>query len=111
MAVLYTIVEGWTQELGPFTLRKDGVAINLLNITVDLILEPSHSLEPITFTGVVRKADQTQVGNHGQMFFKPAASDLLNKDSPYLVRWKLTDASGVVFAPSGEQDQIIVNKP
>jgi hypothetical protein len=105
MAKLLDIVEGWTAELGPFTLKNDGGALNLTGLTVvPLIRDADQRL--ITFAGTSEKdADQTT----GRMYLTPTAADFKAARAPYTLRWKVTDSDGkVVHYPNGEADTIEV---
>jgi hypothetical protein len=112
MALLVTIVEGWTDELGPFTLRKNGQPINLTDITVTLRLRPVQGTVYSDTVGDVRvEADQTT--KPGQVYFKPDANDFSARKSPYSVRWQLVDASNNTrYIPNSKApDTIEVVKP
>lgn len=112
MAELFEIVEGWTEELEPFTLKKAGSPIDLTNLMVTLLLTPHKANTPKTLTGTTRvDADQSALGNRGKVYYKPSATDLLASESPYSIRWKIQDQGGnVVFVPSEGQDTISVVK-
>lgn len=108
MAKLLEIVEGWTGELGPFTLKADGVAVDLTGMTVALILKDRSGAQVIT-TGDTR-VDGTP--STGQVYYRPDADDMSNALSPYTVHWQVTDGSGyVVFFPNGAADTIVVFRP
>lgn len=108
MAKLLEIVEGWTDELGPFTLKADGTAIDLTGLTVELVLKGRDGVA-VTTTGNTRVDDDETTG---QVYYQPDADDLTNVGSPYTVHWKVTDGAGdVVFFPNGAADSIVVFKP
>jgi len=113
MAELFSIVEGWTKELGPFTLKIDGVPPSLLGMTVALQLRPVK--RPGLFsdgTGDVRLAQTTDALASGQVYYKPDAEDFTAAHSPYTLRWKVTDGnSDVVFFPNDAADTIVVQLP
>lgn len=107
MAKLLDVVEGWTQELGPFTLLVNGVAVDLTGMTVLLLLFDNVG-NPIAYTGTTR-VDATPTT--GRVYYTPAASDLSAARGPIDVRWKVTDGAGtVVFFPNAAADQIFVYK-
>jgi hypothetical protein len=108
MAKLLDIVEGWTGELGPFTLKADGTAVDLTGMTVELILKD------LSGTVVTTSGDTRVHGTPttGQVYYQPDAADMTSAASPYSVHWKVTDGSGyVVFFPNSAADTIVVFKP
>lgn len=106
---LLDIVEGWTGELGPFTLRADGVPVNLTGLTVELLIRPWNRQGRFSETdGDVRVV----AGTGGQVYYAPDASDFSAAEGPYEMRWRVTDSDGfVVFFPNGEGDYIGVGWP
>ena len=111
MAVLERLTEGWTAELAAFTCKLDDVAQSLDGITIELVLRDNQDRR-VTVTGTTRKdVDQTG-GGKGKVYYKPGASDLKKRLSPYRIRWKATDGAGdVVYYPDGEPDTIEVFEP
>lgn len=108
MAKLLEIVEGWTGELGPFTLKADGVAVDLTGMTVGLVLK-KRAGETVSTLGNTRVDDAP---NTGRVYYAPDADDMVNALSPYTVHWQVTDGVGkVVFFPNGAADTIVVFKP
>lgn len=108
MAKLLEIVEGWTGELGPFTLKADGVAVDLTGMTVALVLKDKDGAAVDT-TGDTRVSGTP---TSGKVYYAPGAADMTNAASPYTVHWSVTDAFGkVVFFPNGAADTIVVFKP
>ena len=106
---LLDVVEGWTGELGPFTLKVDGVPIDLNGIDVALQLRPQA--RPGLFVDAEGDVRVDLLAS-GQVYYKPDAADLRAADSPYTIRWKLTDgADDVIYVPSGEADTIVVHLP
>lgn len=105
MSLLCTVTEGWTQELGPFTLLVDGVPLDLTGMTVALILRNVQGrLSTVTGDTRIDAAPTT-----GKVYYKPDAVDLLAKKGPYTLHWKVTDGAGdVVFFPNGAADTIAV---
>ena len=112
MALLYTITEGWTKALGPFTLSINGAALNLTGYDVQLKLRPVASNTMVDTVGDVEMLpDQAGTGK-GKVTFKPDATDFKASKNEYAVHWQLTDGNGdVVFFPNGEPDTIKVVKP
>ncbi len=104
MSALLEVTEGWTDELGPFSLfTNDTDPFDPSNYDVELILK-RRSGDVVDTTGKTRNADQ-------KVYFKPEDGDLLHKYSPYTMHWKVTDINGdVVFFPHGAPDTMIVNK-
>ena len=112
MALLYTITEGWTKALGPFTLSINGAPLNLTGYNVELKLRPLSSNTFQDTTGdVTPVADQAGTGK-GKVMYKPDVEDFKASKGEYAVHWKLTDGDGdVVFFPNGDPDTIKVVKP
>lgn len=111
MSQLFEIVEGWTEELEAFTLKKSGDPIDLTNLTVTLVLRGHKANTPKTLTGTTR-VDADQLGSgKGKVYYKPAATDLKQSESPYSLRWKLEDQVGnIVYVPSEGEDTVSVVK-
>lgn len=108
MAKLLDIVEGWTGEIGPFTLKADGTAVDLTGMTVELVLK-DRSGTAVTTSGDTRVHGTPTTG---QVYYQPDAADMTSAASPYSVHWKVTDGSGyVVFFPNSAADTIVVFKP
>src|SRR4051812_29963596 len=110
MAKLFDIVEGWTQELGPFVLSIDGV-----------VQDPTtfDDIQLILRKGVVGKAGGGELVSveesalrltSGAVYWTPQDTDLKSANSPYTVHWKVTVGGRVVFFPSGLADTIEVEK-
>lgn len=107
MAKLLDVVEGWTDELGPFTLKADGVAVDLTGMTVALVLTDVLGAT-VTIAGSTRvDSDPTT----GKVYYQPTAADLTNALQPYKLRWRVTDGADVVFFPNAAADTIAVFKP
>jgi hypothetical protein len=113
MAELLDITQGWTKQLGPFTLRNDGVPVDLTGLTVRLLLRGKGMPQFIPVSGQIQiDPDQSELGNRGQVYYKPAATDFRWDKSPYACHWEVTDQAGdVVFFPNGEADTIGVAQP
>ena len=112
MALLYTITEGWTKPLGPFTLSINGAALNLTGFTVNLKLRPLVSSTFSDTAGDVTVLPDQFGTQKGQVMFKPDVEDFKASKGEYAVHWELTDANGdVAFWPNGDPDTIKVVKP
>lgn len=111
MAVVLRLTEGWTKEIGPFTLKIDGVGFPLApGVVATLVLKGKGRAASDT-AGDVR-ADSDQATYPGRVWWKPDASDMVAAYSPYTVHWKVTDVAGdVAFFPHGEADEIEVFTP
>lgn len=114
---LFSIVEGWTQEIGPFTLRINQLAIALTGFTVSLELRDSNGTV-VTPGGTVRVAAD-QIAEKGHVYYTPVAADFtwitaegtgaLPQD--YRMHWKVVDGSNkVVYFPNGAADVIAVHR-
>ena len=113
MSELLSIVEGWTDTIGPFTLKVDGTALNLTGYTVALqIRRPSGTV--VTAGGTLTVSTQSG-GTVGQVTYVPVAADFdwdatvdRTKQS-HSVRFKVTDGNGkIVYFPNAEADEICV---
>lgn len=113
---LLSITEGWTQRLGPFVARADGVPVALptvLDNPATAVLQiRGHGLEEYVDTDGDVEVDPDQVTNIGQFSFDPDAADFEHGHSPYTFRLKVTDSDGkIAYFPNGEADLIRVFKP
>jgi hypothetical protein len=108
MAQLLDITEGWTGELGPFTLLLDGAAQNLTGMTVVAKIRPEASSSYVDLDGDVRvDSDATT----GKVYLNFDADDLEAASSPYTLHFQVTDGNGkVVFFPNGKADTIRVHR-
>lgn len=104
-AALLDIVEGWTQTIGPFTLKVNGAPINLTGFTITLSMHRASGAVVVP-GGVITLLNQGT--NPGQLTYTPVASDFIYEDNqytieqPYQLHWKVVDgASKVVYFPSG----------
>lgn len=109
MARLLGIKEGWTGEIGPFTLRANGAPFSLSGFTVSIVLTKADGTV-VDSPGTVSKANQ--ISFPGQVYFTPAADIWQASASPYSVSWRVVDgASKVEYFPNEASDQISVTKP
>lgn len=109
---LLTIVSGWTEALGPFTLRADGVAVDLTAFTVEAVIRNSLGTL-VAAAGDVTVRDQ--VAHPGQVMYAPVATDFVHQSTgskgvqAFRLHWRVTDGSGkIVFFPNGEAEVIDV---
>jgi hypothetical protein len=104
---LFEITEGWTQELGPFGLKIDGVLQDLSGCTVTMV-GTDASRNNKTFGGTIRLAsDQGGVGK-GLVYYTPVAADFVAGKYPYAVHFKVVSSSNVVFFPNAEAYEVAV---
>jgi hypothetical protein len=107
-APLCSIVEGWSGAL-PFTLNADGEPFNLTGLTVSIVLKNADGVTVKDTTAGVTVTATTA----GQLQYEPSTStgDLfLASQTPYRVRFRVTDAfSKVAYFPNDEEDLIEVN--
>jgi hypothetical protein len=87
-----------------FFLKDDGVAVDLTNKTVTLVLKDRNG-NLIAHAGTVAVVSPATAG---RVKFTPAAADLDSTKSPYLARFKVTSGSEFWFYPSEEADEWIV---
>lgn len=100
------VVEGWTGPLD-FTLKGDGVAVDLTGCTVLLQLWDLADAA-ITLAGTTAIVSAVL----GQVRFSPAAADLTKARSPIKGRFKVTDGAGkITYFPNGDADRWVVFQP
>lgn len=102
---LTEVVEGWTGAL-PFTLKADGVAVDLTGMTVSIVLKDAlgtsinNSTSGVTVTG----------STSGLVEYAPTSSDFVAANTPYKVRFRVVDAlAKTVYFPNVDEDLIVVN--
>lgn len=110
MTTLFTITQGWTAQLGPFTLRLNGSPLDLSSMTVNLKLRSSANSAFVDTVGDVSvDADQAGAGR-GRVYYKPDPEDFNALHSPYFCRFEVIDTAGnVVYFPEGAPYQILVH--
>lgn len=93
-------VEGWTERIR-YQLKSDGVVQPLTGMTVTMNAY-DRTGTAVTWTGVAGIDDILE----GIVYFDPAAADLVAADSPYQIRWKVTDGLGkVAFYPKDDPEE------
>lgn len=102
------LVEQWTERI-VYQLSADGAVVDLTGTTVVLQAYTRQGLlATLTGTSGVVSGSETQ----GKVFFDPGVNDLLNENSPYAIRWKVTDGAGkVALFPSGPVERWNIRKP
>lgn len=101
------LIEGWTKPINEQILNN-GTPFDITGLTVTLKLYPKGGRTTKTLAGSVSVPSPTT----GAVAFAPAAGDLLSIESPYAVRWQLSNGAGVVyFAPQGAPDEWVVRRP
>lgn len=95
----YTITEKQTAALG-FQLLEGGSPLNLTGVTVVVLI--TDNTGAVISTGTVTVTDAA----NGKVSWTPGSTaDLVAANSPYYVRWKLTDGSGKIkYVPSALRD-------
>jgi hypothetical protein len=110
MQDILELTEGWTAAIDyDLENETDGVwaSFNAATMTPSLTLRDKDG-NAVTFTGTVSWAVEAT----SRIRFSPAATDLLNAKSPYLMHWKVTDgASKDAFYPQGTPILVRVFKP
>lgn len=110
MSKLFETVEGWTQELGPYTLRfgASASAADLTGKTITAIIRTKSGA--YVTTGVTVRVDDSPTT--GRVYLTFAAEAILNAAAPYHIRFKGVDGAGkVVFWPENGEYQFVVFKP
>jgi hypothetical protein len=99
------LVEGWTGPV-PVTLEADGAAQNLTGLTVAAQLYDKDGTA-VTTTGDV----SVTTAASGEVEWTPDAADLDADLSPYELRFKVTDGSGLdVFFPNKIAVAVVVRR-
>lgn len=103
---LTEVVEGWTGAL-PFTLKADGVAVDLTGMTVSIVLKDYQATVVNDSTSGVTVTSSTA----GIVSYAPSSSDFVAARTPYKIRFRVRDAlSKVVYFPNVDEDVIVVNR-
>jgi len=108
---MQTLVQGWTERIKT-QLVADGAPFDLTGYatppaSVQMLLYSRLGI-PLTFTGSVG-LDTPALGI---VYFDPGSADLVASQSPYGVRWKITDSAGKsVFFPNGALEEWYVQQP
>lgn len=112
MSNLVDVTDGWTGTLGPFTLKVDGVALDLTGMTVVPYIHTSLGTL-VTLGGTLTVLNQGT--NPGQVTYAPAATDFQFEAGgnlirqPYKIHFKVTDSLGkIVSFPNGAANEISV---
>jgi len=110
MSNILSVVAGWTALLGPFTLRADGVPLDLSGFIVELVLKDSFG-NLVVHGGTVTVLNQ--ITNPGQVTYEPVSADFVFSPygntgrQPYTIRWKVTDGAGdIIYFPNTVADEI-----
>ena len=105
MALLTSIVEGWTDAI-PFALKADGLEVNLTGLTVVGVFHDNRGAS-LSTTDKITVTSSTA----GAVSWTPAAGDALAAKSPYRIRFQVSDITGAkVFFPNADPDTITVHK-
>jgi len=106
--MVVNVVEGDTALLAA-TIQVNGAALLIQDFTVALVARKKDGTVK-TLAGVAANNDDGTVGNRGKVQFSPAATDFLVAESPYAVRWKITDGGlKIAHFPGGAADAIRVS--
>lgn len=79
---------GWTERI-IFQLSHDGVTFDITGMTVALVGRDTLD-QPLVFLGPVGIESPAD----SKVYFDPVVSDLSASNSPYYLRWSVTDSSG-----------------
>ncbi len=111
-APLLSLVEGWSGAL-PFTLKADGAPIDLTGLTVRIVLKNASGTTILNTSSGITITQTSSTGTYGQLSYSPATSSgdlFLAAQTPYRVRFSLTDAlNKIVYHPNDEEELIEVN--
>ncbi len=92
------IREGWTERIKYALTINAGTILDLTGMTVALV-GVDRASAALAFSGAVGIADAAG----GVVYFDPAVTDLSASNSPYRLRWKVTDTSGkIAYFPRTE---------
>lgn len=101
------IREGWRERIRMALTINGGTIMVLTGMTIALVGKDRYSND-VSFSGAVGIADAAA----GTVYFDPSATDLLAANSPYRLRWKVTDAnSKPAFWPHDEPMFWVVESP
>ena len=89
-----SIVAGWSARMD-FTLKENGTAKDLTGFTLSAEAM-DRSRNSVTLTGNLAALDATA----GTVRLIPDTGDFPASGSPYLLRFKTTDASEIAYFPS-----------
>jgi hypothetical protein len=108
MSIIAQITEGWKTTMGPFTLKADGVAINLTGTTVRLRMRDGNNVVyPDTGTVVIDAAPSS-----GKVTYQPSGTEFVANGAQsrtLSVHFEVTDGTGhVVYVPNGQPDTLLV---
>lgn len=105
MAVVAEVVEGWTSRL-TFQLEEDGVDLVGTGLTLSALDIVGSDGTAVTTTSDFGWLSQAG----GTVYYDPDGTDLRADNSPYRIRYQLTDGSGkVAWHPNGRADEIVVH--
>ena len=111
------LVEGWTAAID-YILKTQAVdateatAYALNGHAVSIQVCPKGSTTPLTLIGTTTVSSDTTGDDVGLVAYKPGAGELLNSQSPYRVRYRVTDGNGkVAYFPNGLPVEWVVRKP
>ncbi len=113
MSLLTTVREGWTQAL-PFTLKADGVGVDLTGLSVSVILRDCHGNLVRDTNSTAFVLVSTSASTEGQVAYQPSSSglDFIATKTPYRIAFRVTDALGrVVVFPNEDVDELIKVRP
>lgn len=100
-----SLIEGWTEPID-YTLDVDGTVQPLSGMTVALEAVDSKK-QSVSLSGGVSIIDAT----NGVVRFSPASEDIKVSNSPMLIRWKVTDASGdIAYFPNDAWERWSIRK-
>lgn len=92
------IREGWTERIKYALTINDGTVLDMTGFTVALV-GVDRALTALVFSGSVG----IETAALGVVYFDPAVTDLSASNSPYRLRWKVTDTSGkIAYFPRTE---------
>lgn len=83
------IRQAWTERIRYALTINNGTVIDLTGMTIGLVGKDRYSTD-LVFAGTVGSDDPTE----GIVYLDPAVTDLLAANSPYRVRWSVTDSDG-----------------
>jgi len=121
MSRILSITAGWTERLGPFTLRSQATVddpalpVDLTGMTVTLSLYNLQTQTVVTPGGTVT-VNADQINHKGEVVYDPVSADFafsnvnpFTFEQIYKIRWKVVDvATKIAFFPNGDADEIAV---
>ena len=111
------LTEGWTAAID-YIMKTQAVdatsatAYALNGHSVSILVYPKGSTTPLVLTGTTTVSSDTMGADVGLVTYEPGSGELLNSQSPYRVRYRVTDGNEkIADFPNGAPVEWVVRKP